>query len=154
MTYLSLHSLLSFPSLHPLYLCLLSILSSLSLLLSRPSYPNRYLDSTKMEAASFQIFDKSSMKFQVSDPDAYYVHHMSRYEHSIHRKRGYAVAQNQTLILSNAAVLGECDNLVINPSREYLALIPFYGGLPPDLTADMKVKSIGQGNSLVSIRCA
>ena len=33
---------------------------------------------------------------------------------------------------------------------EYLTLVPFYGGLPPEVTADFsKVKSIGQGNSLV-----
>lgn len=108
-----------------------------------------YLDSTKMEAASFQIYDKSDLKFQVGDPDSYYVHHMSYYEHAIHKLKGFEEAQNRTLILSNAAVLGECDNLVINPTREYLALIPFYGGLPPNIGADLKVNSIGQGNSLV-----
>ena len=45
-----------------------------------------YVDSTKMEAASFRIFDTARLKFQVADPDAYYVHHMSMYEHHIHRK--------------------------------------------------------------------
>jgi hypothetical protein len=109
-----------------------------------------YLDSTKMEAASFSIFDTSRLKFQVADPDAYYVNHMSMYEHLVHKKEGHGIAQNKTLILSQTAMKGECDNLNISKSKEYLALIPFYGGLPPGVTADMKVKSIGQGNSLVS----
>jgi hypothetical protein len=65
-----------------------------------------YLDSTKMEAASFSIFDTSRLKFQVADPDAYYVHHMSMYEHLLHRKEGYNVAQNKTLILSQTAMKG------------------------------------------------
>eukprot|EP01035_Chromulina_nebulosa_P017069 gene17069-22581_t len=72
-----------------------------------------------MEAASFLIFDKAHLKFQLSDPDAYFVHHMSMYEHLVHKK-------------------------------EYIAIIPFYGGLPPNVTSDMSVKSIGQGNSLVN----
>ena len=111
---------------------------------------NRWVDSTKMEAASFQLFDAAKNKFQVSDPDAYYVHHMSAYEHLLHRKVGYEVAKNETITLSKAAIKGECDNLIISDTNEYLALIPFFGGLPPDVTADLKVKSIGQGNSLVS----
>ena len=111
----------------------------------------RYLDSTKMEAASFSIFERSSLKFQVADPDAYYVHHMSMYEHLLHRKHGYEVAQNKTSILSYAALKGECEGLNISSSLEYLALIPFYGGRPPNVTSDLKVKSIGQGNSLVRL---
>ena len=102
-----------------------------------------------MEAASFQLYDLAQNKFQLSDPDAYYVHHMSKFEHVIHKKHGLDAAKNATKILSNAAIRGECDNLVISESKEYLAFIPFYGGLPPGVTSDHKVKSIGQGNSLV-----
>jgi hypothetical protein len=110
-----------------------------------------FVDSTKMEAASFRIFDTAKLKFQVADPDAYYVHHMSMYEHHIHRKQGFAAAQRETLVLSQAAMHGECGDLKIRPTNEYIALIPFFGGLPPGVTADFsKVKSIGQGNSLVN----
>ena len=110
-----------------------------------------WMESTKMEAASFNIFDKARWKFQLADPDAYFVHHMSMYEHLIHRKHGFDEAQKKTLILSETAIAGECYNLTINDSNEYMALIPFYGGLPPNVTKDMsKVHSIGQGNSLVS----
>ena len=90
-----------------------------------------YVDSTKMEAASFRNFDTAKLKFQVADPDAYYVHHMSMYEHHIHRKVGFAAAQRETLIMSKAAMEGECANLQIRRTNEYLALIPFFGGLPP-----------------------
>lgn len=108
-----------------------------------------WMESTKMEAASFNIFDKSKLKFQVADPDAYFVHHMSMYEHLIHKKIGFAEAQAKTLIMSRHAMMGECSNLTISRTTEYLALVPFYGGLPPNVTKDLSVKSIGQGNSLV-----
>ena len=85
----------------------------------------------------------------MSDPDAFYVHHMSMFEHLIHKKYGFAEAKNKTLIMSRAAFSGECDNLAITKSKDYVALIPFYGGLPPGVTKDLAVKSIGQGNSLV-----
>ena len=83
----------------------------------------------------------------MADPDAYYVHHMSMFEHLNHKKYGFSVAKNKTLILSQNAIKGECENLVIGKSKEYIALVPFYGGLPPDVTADLSVKSIGQGYS-------
>ena len=108
-----------------------------------------WMESTKMEAASFNVFDKAKFKFQLGDPDAYYVHHLSRFEHLVHRKSGFDDAQRRTLILSETAMAGECGNLTINPSNDFLALIPFYGGLPPNVTKDLTVKSIGQGNSLV-----
>jgi hypothetical protein len=104
-----------------------------------------------MEAASVNIFLTSSLKFQVADTDLYYVHHMSMYEHMVHMREGYEIAQNKTSILSNAALKGECEGLNISGSLEYLALIPFYGGRPPNVTTDLKVKSIGQGNSLVRL---
>ena len=94
-------------------------------------------------------FDRAKWKFQLSDPDAYYVHHMSMFEHQNHKKHGFAVAQNRTLELSKAAYRGECEALQISKTKEYLALVPFYGGLPPGVTKDLSVKSIGQGNSLV-----
>jgi hypothetical protein len=96
-------------------------------------------------------FDTAKFKFQISDPDAYFVHHMSMYEHVNHKAYGFSVAQNKTLALSRAAFRGECDHLKVSKSKDTLALIPFYGGLPPNVTADLSVKSIGQGNSLVRI---
>lgn len=111
-----------------------------------------FLESTKMEAASFNIFDRSQQKYQLSEPDAYYVHHMSMFEHLLHKKYGFETAKNKTQTMSDLAFRGECgDNLNMTSSREYLSLIPFYGGLPPEVTADFsQVKSIGQGNSLVT----
>lgn len=95
-------------------------------------------------------FDTAKLKFQLSDPDAYYVHHMSMYEHYLHQKQGFDVAQNKTLIMSKAAFAGECANLTVSKLKSAISFIPFYGGLPPNVTKDLAVKSIGQGNSLVS----
>lgn len=118
-----------------------------------------YLESTKMESASFNIFDRSQFKFQLSDPEAYYVHHMSMYEHLLHKKFGFDIASNKSREMSMSAFHGECVNKTsfqhmkrgLGKDRaEYLALVPFYGGLPPAVTSDFsKVNSIGQGNSLV-----
>eukprot|EP01040_Poterioochromonas_malhamensis_P022469 gene22469-27344_t len=108
-----------------------------------------YLDITKMEAATFSIYDKAKFKFQVSDPDCYYVHHMSMFEHVLHKAYGFEIAKNRTLTMSRAAYEGECSSLRASKENNYLALIPFYGGLPPNVTKDLAVKSIGQGNSLV-----
>ena len=74
---------------------------------------------------------------------------MSMFEHVLHKKYGFDVAQNLTTIMSKAAVQGECRNLTVPKETNYIALIPFYGGLPPNVTKDLAVKSIGQGNSLV-----
>lgn len=72
------------------------------------------------------------------------------FEHVNHKAYGFEVAKNKTLLLSKAAYKGECSNLRVSNRTSYLALIPFYGGLPPGVTADLSVKSIGQGNSLVN----
>lgn len=74
---------------------------------------------------------------------------MSMYEHLNHKAYGFQAAQNKSIILATHAVQGECSSLQAQPSGQYLALIPFYGGLPPNVTKDLSVKSIGQGNSLV-----
>jgi hypothetical protein len=125
-----------------------------------------WLDSTKMETASFNLFDRAKHKFQLADAGEYYVHHMSMFEHLLHKRDGFDVARNKSQILSDAAFQGECfahirgkngdvknaggnNNKRTRGNREYLSLIPFYGGLPPEVTAENKVKSIGQGNSLV-----
>ena len=123
-----------------------------------------YLHSTKMEQASFNIFNEANLVFQLEDIDAYYVHHMSMYEHLVHNSANLTYAKQQSDILSKAAFYGECGALSeINNNNKYnnnnaydaynkrssISLIPFYGGLPPNVTADHKVKSLGQGNSLV-----
>ena len=116
-----------------------------------------YLSSTKMEEATFKAFEKPSLKYQLYDENAYYVHHLSEFEHRLHKKHGLAYARNQTLRLTGAAYRGECltSNLTDPSLRrkhddDYIAFVPFYGGLPPNVTADFAVRSIGQGNSLVS----
>ncbi len=78
---------------------------------------------------------------------------MSMFEHFLHKKFGFEVASNKTLVLSRAALNGECNDVAISNATNYLSLIPFYGGLPPNVTKDLSVKSIGQGNSLVSLNC-
>jgi hypothetical protein len=108
------------------------------------------LDSLKMESASFIAFDTARQKYQLENHDAYYVHHMSHYEHLLHRHKNFHVALNRTHVLSEAAFQGECRPLQPPKFRRgYLALIPFYSGLPPNVTRDLKVRSLGQGNSLV-----
>lgn len=99
-------------------------------------------------------FDRAKLKFQLSDPDAYFVHHMSMYEHLLHKKYGFAEAHNKTMIMSKIALQTECTNLSIRPTTQYVSLIPFYGGLPPNVTKELSVKSIGQGNSLVNYQNA
>lgn len=111
-----------------------------------------YLYSTKMEEASFKIFDNPSVKYQLENHDHYIVHHMSEYEHLIHKKYGFPHARNATALLSHAAYNGECVENVVNKKwnkSDYISFIPFHGGLPPDVTENFIVKSIGQGNSLV-----
>ena len=51
---------------------------------------------------------------------------MSMFEHLNHKKYGFAEAKNKTLVMSRAAFAGECDNLVISKTKEYVALVPFF----------------------------
>eukprot|EP00981_Chlorochromonas_danica_P008455 scaffold2193_cov179-Ochromonas_danica.AAC.34 len=82
---------------------------------------------------------------------------MSMYEHLNHKAYGFETAHNKSIILASHAAQSECEALNNKQTRtrqkyypsNYLALIPFYGGLPPNVTKDLSVKSIGQGNSLV-----
>ena len=102
-----------------------------------------------MEQATFLISDNAYYKWQFIDSNAYFVHHMSMYEHLIHKKLGITVAKKRTLELSTAAFNGECSNVVEVGDLSYIALIPFYGGLPPNTDENHRVHSIGQGNSLM-----
>ena len=61
-----------------------------------------------METASFNIFDRAKQKYQMGDPYDYYVHHMSMFEHLLHKKYGFEVAKNRTQTMSNLAFQGEC----------------------------------------------
>lgn len=111
-----------------------------------------WTDITKMEAASFTMFERALLKFQFADHDAYYVHHMSLYEHVNHKAHGFEVAKNKSMEMARAAVEGECSaQLKPDKRSQTVALIPFYGGLPPNVTKDLSVKSLGQGNSLVRL---
>jgi len=135
--------------------------------------------------------------FDEADKHAFFVHHLSNYEHVNHAEYGFALAQNKTAALSSAAFLGECSALtssaagrygpqsvdssnrnpaasVIQPAPplskrakrqsrsdakvdsssrdEFLALVPFYGGLPPNTSVGaFQTDSLGQGNSRVSL---
>ena len=131
--------------------------------------------------------------FDDADRYAFFVHHLSNYEHVNHMEYGFVQAHNKTAILSLASLRGECgaltaatnsqsaelgDSAVENnhvppllkkskkhslmgtsPDRpltdhrnEYIALVPFYGGLPPNISAGaFQTDSLGQGNSRVSL---
>ena len=90
---------------------------------------------------------------------------MSMYEHWYHKKFSFGQAARQTYLMANRSYYGEClgytdknyidesgylEPIVPSKSTEFLALVPFYGGLPPNVTDDKLVKSLGQGNSLVN----
>jgi hypothetical protein len=78
---------------------------------------------------------------------------MSAYEHGVRKKQGYNMSETKTLAFSNAAKAGTCAEIGSEFDQNTLAILPFYGGRPPGVTADasgtLKVTSIGQGNSLV-----
>lgn len=114
----------------------------------------------KMEEASFLIERKVKDIYQFIDNDLYYVNHLSGYEHEIKKYESFNISEEKLQILSNIAVKEECllklrkenndngDN--VNNIYNTIAIIPFYSGRPPQVTADLKVESIGQGNSLVN----
>lgn len=108
-----------------------------------------WLRSLKMEEATFLISGHAKHKWQFLDPDTYFVHHLSQYEHLIHKKHGLSKAKRSTLEMSTAAFNGECSNTTRVGNLSYLALIPFYGGLPPNTDENARVHSRGQGNSLM-----
>lgn len=111
-----------------------------------------YMESTKMETHTFNIFRGGTFGYQLVDPFVYSVNHMSMFEHWAHKRSGFGEAVKQSFIMSNASYYDQCFDPSYQASQatEFLALIPFYGGLPPNVTAGNMVKSIGQGNSLVN----
>jgi hypothetical protein len=107
----------------------------------------------KMETAGWDAL-KFANSYQLRDENDYFVNHMSQYEHNTRKKFGYEKAEKMVEEMSNAAVASEC--VAELTTRGYhntsLAVIPFYGGRPPNVTADLKVQSLGQGNSLVCVK--
>jgi len=111
----------------------------------------RFSTSTlKMEEAFFSLISRTEHTFQLSDSHLYYINHMSAFEHSVMRHRGYDIAESLTHAYSTAAAQGECTELNVSVRPNFIALIPFYSGRPPGVSKDLKVHSIGQGNSLVN----
>ena len=108
-----------------------------------------------MEMATIHLvqqFENTSI-FQVANPDAYYVNHLSDYEHRLRRQtRNFTVAIEKASVLALNAFSGECRLVptVLHNGQSHLALIPFFGGLPPNTTTLMKVESLGEGNSVVN----
>lgn len=47
-------------------------------------------------------------KYQVEDENLYFIHHLSNFEHMIHKQMGFNIAQNKTKLMSRAAYRGEC----------------------------------------------
>lgn len=105
------------------------------------------LASRKMEEATFNMFPGSTV-FQTGME--HHVKHLSAYEHSVNA----AMTPNASNIISafiTAAYNGECTSLSQFPdgSDEYLALIPFYGGMPPSVvkTIEDGIPTNGEGHS-------
>lgn len=108
------------------------------------------LASRKMEEATFNMFP-NNVVFQTEME--HHVKHMSAFEHSVNN----VGAKNGSEIISafvNAAYDGECDDITAHPvaSNEYLALIPFYGGMPPSAskTIENGIPTNGEGHSKIS----
>lgn len=114
----------------------------------------------KMESVTWDVLKTSKWNFQFFNESSYFVHHMSQFEHFHRKKSGYTVSENLTSIYSNEALKGICmgvqrqtEDFQSSYHESSIALVPFYGGRPPNVTADFKVNSLGQGNSLVCIFC-
>lgn len=110
-------------------------------------------NTLQIGTTSLHRYYMTENKYQLADEKAYYVHHMSMFEHFNHKHHGFGVASKRMLTMAEAAYRGECGALnEVNASRSFLGLVPFYGGRPPNVTEDLTVKSLGQGNSLVRCR--
>lgn len=107
------------------------------------------LVSRKMEEATFNMFHANVYQTDM----AHHVKHMSAFEHSVNNAR----MPNASSIIEayiNAAYDGECDDLMSHPvaSNSFLALVPFYGGMPPSATKtiDGGIPTNGEGHSKTS----
>lgn len=110
-----------------------------------------WVHSLKMEEASFSILRKASHIFQIVDDQSYYVNHLSGYEHEVMNFQNYSFAEEKTHQLSLKAASKECESIdQYKFFNHTLSIIPFYGGRPPMVSEDLRVHSIGQGNSLVN----
>jgi hypothetical protein len=109
----------------------------------------------KMETITWDVIKYAKYNFQFTNESSYFVHHMSQFEHFHRKKSGFAFSENITTIYSKAAMKEVCLPYQENDPHDYhqtsIGLVPFYGGRPPNVTADLKVKSLGQGNSLVRL---
>lgn len=112
-----------------------------------------WVHSLKMEEASFSILRRAKQIFQVVDAEFYFVNHLSGYEHEVMRRSSgnYSESEEKTFRLSCEAVAKECHSIASSsPLNSTLSVIPFFSGRPPQVSADLQVHSIGQGNSLVA----
>lgn len=103
-----------------------------------------------MEEASFNIFRKAQA-FQTDM--SYHVKHMSAYEHSVaavFKKQRKSIADMNYMIYryARALYLHECTNLVVqNETDAFIALVPFYSGMPPNVTTEDGIGTEGEGHS-------
>ena len=105
-----------------------------------------------MEAVNWNVISKAKLNFQMVDENLYFVNHMSMFEHRTRKRYGYEKSEIMTDVMSSAAMTGECvANATEGHHPDSIALVPFYGGRPPNVTANYQVKSLGQGNSLVRL---
>ena len=112
-----------------------------------------WVPSLKMEEASFSVLRRAKQIFQVVDEELYFVNHLSGYEHEVMRRSAgnFSDTEERALRLSREALAKECSSVASSlPLNSTLSVIPFFSGRPPEVSEDLQVHSIGQGNSLVS----
>lgn len=113
-----------------------------------------YLDIARAEAATGEVFKSVYHRYLFANYGNYFVHHMSMYEHILTRHKGFEYAQEQVSLLATAARKGECSHKNIydfgSKNNGHIAIIPFFGGLPPARNASDEKGTLGQGNSVVS----
>jgi hypothetical protein len=136
-----------------LMLSLVSLTNSTRLAHVNLVLETHWVHSLKMEEASFSILRRAKQIFQVVDAEFYFVNHLSGYEHEVMRRSSgnYSESEEKTFRLSREAVAKECHSIASSsPLNSTLSVIPFFSGRPPQVSADLQVHSIGQGNSLVA----
>ena len=79
--------------------------------------------------------NNAAHKYQLSDPDEYFVHHMSDFEHSRHKAYGMSDAEQMAALLAVSAFDGECKNAVASKNKNYIVIMPFFGGVANSLVS-------------------
>ena len=108
-----------------------------------------YIDICRAEAASIEVYKTAPLKYVSLDPDLFYVHHLSAYEHTNMKANGWAIALEKSLQLSQAAFTGECESVEARAEMKAqpdalkshsLSVVPCFFGQPPNGTTHDNVR--------------